>query len=98
MEEPECVAVLSITGSLLQDVSMGSCLVLKRHWQPPDIDEVKANVDGSWIPGLDKMSGEGVVRCRLWKWISGFSCLWGRGNELMAELLAIEAGLKHVWE
>ena len=55
-------------------------------------------VDGSWVVGLGRMGCGGFIRDSSRGWISGFSISFGHGNSFLAEMLAIEEGLKLTWE
>ncbi|XP_019457635.1 PREDICTED: uncharacterized protein LOC109358024 [Lupinus angustifolius] len=67
-------------------------------WQRPDIGTIKINVDGSCIRSSLIMGGGGVIRDHAGQWLSGFSANFGVGSAILAELLAMDHGLKLAWE
>lgn len=61
-------------------------------------DRVMLHTYGSWQPGLNKIGGDGVIRDRLGRWVSGFSMEAGAVDAFKAEIVAIHMGLLHAWE
>ncbi|KAL6544208.1 hypothetical protein OROGR_010705 [Orobanche gracilis] len=65
---------------------------------PSSVDCWHMFVDGSFNPISKRMGCSAVVRDVHGNWISGISNSYGFGNAFLAEVLALELGLKHVWE
>lgn len=64
------------------------------HWQAPQHDLIKLNVDGSFFYHSLTMGSGGLARNSSGDWLFGFSCGDGDlGDPLLAELLAVEHGL-----
>ena len=54
-------------------------------------------VDGSWNAGVTRMGCGGMLADENGSWISGFSISFGHGNAFISELLALDHGLRLVW-
>ncbi|KAF1862473.1 hypothetical protein Lal_00046569 [Lupinus albus] len=55
---------------------------------------VKINVDDSCIRDSSVMGGGGVLQDHEGKWLSGLSANFGVGSLILAELMAMDQGLK----
>ncbi|KAF7834787.1 putative ribonuclease H protein At1g65750 family [Senna tora] len=67
------------------------------RWKPPRDDFVKCNVDGSVYEGKDAACG-GLLRDAAGDFITCFSSNLGRCSITVAELHAIQEGLKMAWD
>ncbi|XP_019433714.1 PREDICTED: uncharacterized protein LOC109340466 [Lupinus angustifolius] len=66
-------------------------------WRRPNEGQVKVNVDGSCVRSLKDMGGDGTIRDHTCNWLSVFSTNFGIGLPIVVELLAMDQGLKLVW-
>lgn len=55
------------------------------------------NVDGSFIDSSSMMGTGGLVRSTMGDWLGGFSSSEGKGDILLAELLAVKHGIMLAW-
>ncbi|KAK1568870.1 hypothetical protein Q3G72_029974 [Acer saccharum] len=72
-----------------------TCLLL---WNPPSLDWVKLNVDGSMDPDSGSIAAGGVIRDHKKNWLGGFTLNKGMGSVIEVELWGIFEGLKIAWK
>ncbi|KAF7823087.1 putative ribonuclease H-like domain-containing protein [Senna tora] len=64
------------------------------RWNPPDVNWLKMNVDGSCWLHTSEIGCGGVLRDSNGRWISGFSKNMGYGSSVLAEAWAVKIGLE----
>ncbi|KAL6497326.1 hypothetical protein OROGR_029255 [Orobanche gracilis] len=78
--------------------SPSNAQVQQANTEPDGVAAVVLKVDGSWLRGVNRMGCGGVLCHRSGAWIVGFSVSHGFGSPFLAEVLAIERGLRLAWE
>ncbi|XP_057426144.1 uncharacterized protein LOC130719541 [Lotus japonicus] len=59
---------------------------------------VSIAVDGSWNPSVNRMGCAAIVRDSCGNWLSAISVSYASGSAFLAEILAMELGLRHALE
>lgn len=68
------------------------------HWKPPPSGSVKLNIDVSYVEAASRMGYGGILRPDARLWLSGFSSSDGEGDELLAEIIAVQKRLSLAWD
>lgn len=66
------------------------------HWNPPDPNWFKLNIDGSCsncLDGVGYIAAGGIIRDYNGSWVKGFASFLGKGTSLLAEIWAVYLGL-----
>lgn len=80
-----------------RDGEVGDGRLLSRVWQPPPVNTVKLNTNGSFRPELGHMGGGGLVRDSAGNWVVGFRWFAVRGTTFRAEAEVLKEGLWLAW-
>lgn len=101
--ETQVLPLNQVLRCILRDDCLWRTSMQKQQVQPgTDVNVVDGSspsrvhvaVDGSWNPQLGRMGCAAVLRDKHGNWISATSVSYGHGSSFLAELKAVELGLK----